>query len=237
MNVQTQAFIWQTVGQLLSAHLETRQIQKKVSAEESIRNFIDESDQRMKAVLDRPVSPAPQLPVRQTVLPTEANPVYQGEEEVKETKLGKKAESIVSGCIPCSLGHYTTCSGLLNEAVRFSHNGLADPEVVDRVTMCLGELNALERVDLRPEMILDLSGPEQDMAQRSLNLSRHTRHKLEGMNSPDDLIEAAANLQKSQKILARDWFKHKLQHLTPEDQEEINRRLQAKLKEIQEEGE
>lgn len=68
-----------------------------------------------------------------------------------------KATSIASGCVPCAIGHLGTCSGLLNEAMRFANkDGMTSPEVIDRVGMCLDELNAMERVDLRPEMVVNL---------------------------------------------------------------------------------
>jgi len=231
------AMLAQTGGELLTDAIKRRNTPVRMTAEESIQKFLDESDERLKAYevttesYSVGIGPDPKNSVK--IIKVE-EPVEVVEGEVVDEIPEGQAESIVSGCIPCSLGHYTTCSGLLNEAVRFSHNGLADPEVVDRVTMCLGELNALERVDLRPEMLTQLSGPEKGMAAESLELSRSTRHTLEGMSSPDDLINAAANLQTKQKQLARNWFRYKLGNLTPEDQEEINRRLEAKLQLLEE---
>lgn len=225
MDVYVKAMVIQSIGALLSDHIKNRGTVAQPSAMEIAGDFIEQSDQKMKAFIEQG-NLTVQHPIRQVAIPID--------KPAEDTE--KKAESIVSGCIPCSLGHYSTCSGLLNEAVRFAHNGLGHPEVVDRVTMCLGELNALERVDLRPEMINDLSGPEKEMASKSLEVSRSTRHVLEGMNSPDDLIKAAANLQTSQKRIARQWFDYKLRNLSPMDQEEINRRLEEKLRELEEEA-
>jgi hypothetical protein len=136
-----------------------------------------------------------------------------------------KAESIKSGCIPCSLGHYGTCSGLLNEGVRFARKDGMGGEVSDRINMCLDELNALERVDLRPEMINQLTGWEKELSQKALDASRNTRHSLEAIRTADDLETVAAETQTIRKDLGREWFTHKFSELTPQQQEAVKGKL------------
>ena len=42
-----------------------------------------------------------------------------------------KATAIATGCIPCSLGHLGTCTGLLNEGMRFARtDGIQSDEVI-----------------------------------------------------------------------------------------------------------
>lgn len=145
----------------------------------------------------------------------------------------QKATAIATGCIPCSLGHIGTCTGLLNEAMRFARkDGVGADEVIERVNMCLDELNALERVDLRPEMIQELPPWEKDLAEQALALSRSLRHDLEGISDVDTLEIVAAHTQTSRQEIGRVWFKERLSRMTPEQQvqlkTELERRAQQK---------
>jgi hypothetical protein len=152
-----------------------------------------------------------------------------------------KAKEIATGCIPCAMGHLGTCSGILNESVRFAKTdaGVGSPEVIDRVNMCLDELNAMERVDLRPEMTTQLTGWEKDLAERALAESRSIRHTLEGMKDVKELEKVAATTQTSRKEIGRTWFQNKLVNMNDTDKEEIKRRVLAKIEELAaaEEGE
>jgi hypothetical protein len=122
-----------------------------------------------------------------------------------------KATGIEAGCLPCAIGHYGTCSGLLNEAMRFAKNdGIASDEVIERVNMCLDELNAMERVDLRPELIVTLPTWQKPLAERALKESRGTRHRLEGLTTVDDLEKTVANLQTVRNDIGREWFQQRL---------------------------
>jgi len=145
-----------------------------------------------------------------------------------------KATTIATGCVPCSLGHVGTCSGLLNESIRFSHgpDGLKSPEVIDRINMCLDELNTMERVDLRPEMTTQLKGWEKELAERALTESRNIRHSLEGLQKIEELEQAAAKTQTIRQEIGRSWYQNKLANLTPDDKAEISRRVMAKIEEM-----
>jgi len=108
-------------------------------------------------------------PRKYTVETTE--PAEQAPSEITQEKTEGtqgKASEIATGCVPCAIGHFGTCSGLLNEAMRFAKSeGIESSEVIDRVNMCLDELNSMERVDLRPEMIAELPEWEKELANRA----------------------------------------------------------------------
>lgn len=151
---------------------------------------------------------------------------------ISPTELQKplKASEVATGCVPCSIGHLGTCSGLLNEAVRFANkDGMDSNEVIDRVNMCLDELNTMERVDLRPELITQLPDWEKELAHKALQASRGTRHQLESLKTTGDLEIVAAATQTIRSEVGRAWFKEKLRGMSPEDKEEINKRMMQKL--------
>ena len=146
---------------------------------------------------------------------------------------GEKASSIEAGCVPCAIGHFGTCTGLLNEATRFAKkDGLGASEVIDRVNMCLDELNAMERVDLRPEMITDLPDWEKELANRALTASRATRHGLEGLTTGNDLEKVAASTQTTRKDIGRGWFKERMARMPKEEKAKLAEKAIEKLEEV-----
>lgn len=147
-----------------------------------------------------------------------------------------KARSIEAGCVPCAIGHLGTCSGLLNEAVRFSKgkDGIASEEVIDRAGMCLDELNTMERVDLRPEMILGLPEWERKLVDKVLIASRETRHTLERLDSAEALEQAAAATQTIRKEIFNDWIRARVENFTPEEQAGIQERAIDQLTKLME---
>lgn len=143
---------------------------------------------------------------------------------------GSKATSVEAGCVPCSLGHLGTCVGVLNEAMRFAKkDGIGSMEVIDRINICTDELNALERVDLRPEMIEALPGWEKDLANEALSTSRDVRHKLEGIKTVGDLEQAAANTQRVRQEIGRGWFKGRLARMPKEEKAKLAEKAIEKL--------
>ena len=141
-----------------------------------------------------------------------------------------KASDIATGCVPCAVGHFSTCSGVISESLRFGRQeGLGSPEVLDRVGMCLAELNAMERVDLRPEMMVELPEWEKAIANQALEESRKTRHALEGLESVDQLEAVAANLQMKQKEIFRTWMRERLKMMSPEQKAEVQKKVMEKL--------
>lgn len=162
----------------------------------------------------------------------------------------EKATEIATGCIPCAVGHLGTCSGLLNEAMRFAReDGIDSNDVVDRVGYCLDELNTMERVDLRPEMIVNLPEDEKALANRVLAASRNTRHALETAISTDSLERVAADTQILRTEVWREHMKARTtialpqvlkenlgveyEELSPKDQEALKQRIIEKIDELE----
>ena len=143
-----------------------------------------------------------------------------------------KATAVETGCVPCSLGHIGTCSGVLNEAMRFARKDGMNVEVVDRINICLDELNAMERVDLRPQMIENLPGWEKELATETLNESRAIRHKLESVKTVEDLEHLAAKTQEIRNKVGRKWFGAKMDAM-PNMTPEIKAKVESKLDELE----
>jgi len=144
----------------------------------------------------------------------------------------EKASSIEAGCVPCAIGHLGTCSGGMNEAVRFAKkDGIESSEVIDRVNMCLDELNIMERIDLRPEMIVNLPDWEKKLANQALVVSRSVRHELEGLSSVDGLERVAANIQTTRREIGRGWFKERLVRMPKEEKERLAEKAIEQLEE------
>lgn len=156
------------------------------------------------------VEPPPKVAEAQPGLPT-----------VKQT-----LETVATGCVPCSIGHLSICSGLLNEGMRFARDGgVASDEVISRVNMCLDELNALERVDLRPELIHGLPDWEKELAEKALSLSRSVRHDLERLPSTSELEGIAAKMQAARQEIGASWYREGFSRLTPNQRETLERKL------------
>ena len=142
-------------------------------------------------------------------------------------------EKVATSCVGCAIGHLATVSGLLKECVRFTGEGMASPNITDRLNTCLDELNAMERVDLLPNKIQLLPDWEKELAHRALNISRETRHFIEsGINSSDEFEKVAANLINERQSIGNAWLQQKLRALSAEDKEIIAKRVMAKLDNI-----
>lgn len=118
---------------------------------------------------------------------------------------------VASACIPCAVGHFSTSARLLNEAVRFKKEGLTSQQVLDDVAAALGEQNALERIDLTPEKIRNLPDWERNLAEEALERSRDLRHKLESLQSMEELEDLAADTEEFYKKLNGEWTKNRLE--------------------------
>lgn len=129
----------------------------------------------------------------------------------------------------CSIGHLGTCSGLLNEAMRFARKDGMSDEVISRVNMCMDELNALERVDLRPEVIHPLPDWEKTIAGKTLTLSRTLRHDLEQLATVEGLEGIAAKTQGARQEIGNTWFKERLSRMTSEQRKIVEEKLQQKF--------
>lgn len=145
----------------------------------------------------------------------------------------QQGETVAKSCVGCAIGHLATCSGLLKEAVRFAPQGMDEPHIIQNLNICLDELNAMERVDLVPDKILQLPAWEQELAHQALAVSRETRHFIEsGVMSADQLEKLSANLSNTRQTIGSAWLQQKLRALSKEDKEEIQRRVMKKLENI-----
>jgi len=130
----------------------------------------------------------------------------------------------------CAIGHLGTCSGLLAESLRFGRkDGIDSGEVIDRANLCLDELNAMERVDLRPELIVGLPEWEKKLANQALDESRAVRHSLEGLSTVEELEKVAARVQTARQEIGRNWFKEKLTKMPKEEKSELVEKTIEKL--------
>ena len=121
----------------------------------------------------------------------------------------KEPKTVATACVPCALGHFSTSTGLLNEAVRFKKEGITSNEILDRRAKVLEEQNTLERGDLTTEKIINLPDWERDLAEEALQQSRSLRHRLETIKSIEDLEAAAADTEGYYRELNREWWKRR----------------------------
>ncbi len=184
--------------------------------------------QKVEVPHDSQPSPPPEPAPAAQAESTSQIEVLTAQAEARKSNF--KATAVATGCLPCSLGHVGTCSGLLNEAMRFARKDGIGEEVIDRVGMCLDELNTMERVDLRPQMIEDLPKWEKDIALEVLKESRTLRHGLESIKSADDLEHLAAQTQTARQELGRKYFSAKMDTMS-EISPEMKVKVLAKLDE------
>jgi hypothetical protein len=152
------------------------------------------------------------------------------EKTVAKEDITEVATSVKRGCLPCSIGHLTACTGLLNEAMRFARkDGITSDQVLEDTSGCITELNAMERVDLRPEKIAVLPPWEKELVLEVLDLSKETRLGLESMQTPDDLEKIAANIQPRQVAIYKKWFRNKISQLSPDQKLQIFEKVANKV--------
>ena len=131
----------------------------------------------------------------------------------REAESAPEKGDVAIACVPCALGHFSTSAGLLNEAVRFKKDGITSNEIIDRVAKVLEEQNTLERVDLTSEKIRSSPEWERDIAEEALQQSRSLRHRLETIESIDELEQAAAATEGYYRNLNREWWKRRFAKL------------------------
>ena len=134
-------------------------------------------------------------------------------------------EDIATGCLPCALGHFSLSSGLLKEAVRFKGEGITSNEILDRIAIALEEQNSLEREDLSPEKIQGLPGWERPIAEEALTQSRQLRHRLESIQSIDELEQVAVDTKRYYIKLNRQWYRGRFRNLGTGKAEAIAQRV------------
>jgi len=115
-------------------------------------------------------------------------------EELEEPVKDMTPERVERGtaCLACSSDHFSTTSGMLNEALRFKKEGMGSWEIQRRMGIALDELNAMERGDLHADQIARLTGKEKQLADEAKDDSRDLRHKINAIHSVEDLEKIAA---------------------------------------------
>jgi len=119
---------------------------------------------------------------------------------------------IATACVACAIGHYAGAAKLLNEALRFRDDGITSNQILDYIAGAIGELNAMERVDLTPEKLQNTFSWERPIADEALRESRKLRHRLEGISNMEEIEQAAADSESLYKKLFREWFKRRSAH-------------------------
>ena len=134
-------------------------------------------------------------------------------------------QDIATACVPCAIGHYAGAARLLNEAMRFRDDGIESNQVLDDIAGAIGELNAMERVDLTPERLQNSSSWERAIADEALRESRKLRHRLEGIGSMEEIEKVAADTESYYKKLNRQWYRGRFGHLGDRKAEAISQRI------------
>ena len=135
---------------------------------------------------------------------------------------------IATACVPCAIGHYAGAAKLLNEAIRFRDDGIESNQVLDDIAGAIGELNAMERVDLTPERLQKTPEWERVIADEALRESRKLRHRLEGIGTMDEIEKAAADTESYYKKLHRQWQRGRFSYLGAKKAEAIAERVEEK---------
>jgi len=114
-----------------------------------------------------------------------------------------------TACDICSLDHISTCAGILEEANRFARReGVDNPEVIRRISICRQQLNALERDDANPQKLVELPRIEREIMERILPKAGKLRHRLNEIVSLETLEQVTAETQD-----LSDQFQNEIFHL------------------------
>jgi len=203
-------------------------IDKAGDAIEAGLNIIDKVADKFDQVAQRFGPPEPTTPTRapesQKELASEhKTPTFQEPETMPKTLPAE--EKIAAACVACTVGHFSTSSGLLKEALRFKGEGMTSQEVLDRIAGALEEQNALEREDLTQEKIQNLPQWERPIAEEALTQSRQLRHRLETIQSIDELEQLAADTRTYYLKLTRQWYRGRFSNLGAKKAETIAGRV------------
>jgi len=194
-------------------------IDKAGDAIETGLNIIDKVADKFDQAAQRFGPPEPTIPTRapespkESPLPTTLPPT--SEESPRDE------QDIATACVPCAIGHFAGSAKLLNEAIRFRDDGITSNQVLDDIAGAIGELNAMERVDLTPERLQKTPGWERAIADEALRESRKLRHRLEGISSMEEIEKVAADTESYFKKLNRQWYKGRFSNLGAEKAETI----------------
>ncbi|MBA7561646.1 hypothetical protein ES708_03285 [subsurface metagenome] len=135
--------------------------------------------------------------------PPEQNPTPT----ITEPGTTPKKEDAGTACDICSLDHISTCAGILEEANRFARReGIDNPEVIRRISICRQQLNALERDDANPQKLVELPPIERKIMERILPKAGKLRHRLNEIVSLETLEQVTAETQDLSDQFQNDIF-------------------------------
>lgn len=167
------------------------------------------------SVSDYYEEPLPSIPV-----PAEAS-----HPETTDDKIGKG-----TACLPCTNSHLHACVGLLDEAMRMSPDGI-NPDSMQRVDKCLGQIAAAERIDLAPENVANLPEKERVVAEFAAKELREIRHGLEGVVSKEDLKKVTLQTITLQEHVGKEWFKIRMAEMPKEERAKLVEKTLTKIAE------
>ena len=128
---------------------------------------------------------------------------------ITEPEITPQQETAGTACNICSLDHISTCAGILEEANRFARReGIDNPEVIRRISICRQQLNALERDDANPQKLVELPRIEREIMERILPKAGKLRHRLNEIVSLETLEQVTAETQD-----LSDQFQNEIFHL------------------------
>lgn len=160
--------------------------------------------------------------------PPESKEVSQSPPE--SAKSEPSEETAGTACIPCSINHLSTCSGLLSEAMRFAReDGIDNREVITRIGLCQDELNAMIREDLRPEKVAVLGSQDKQLANKILVSGRDLGHELENLSSVDDLETISAKAQSLRTEVGQSWLQRRLSKMSRQQKQAVVEKTLEKL--------
>jgi len=170
-------------------------------------NFKKYSSKLEKIIEKRDKEQKTQTPVQveNTTTGVVTEPQMPMENTVVKDMTKEKIEGGVA-CLACSSDHFSTASGMLNEALRFKNDGMGGWEIQRRLGIALDELNSMERGDLHADQIAMLSGREKEIADNALNNSRDLRHKINAIHSIKDLEDVSAKAANLRTKFMKDIF-------------------------------
>lgn len=180
-----------------------------------VETRIQHLDKLIQAIPDGEIADVPAVP-KPELLPA-----------AMPADISQEKSSIATACVACAVGHFSTSSGLLKEALRFKGEGITSQEILDRIAGALEEQNALEREDLTQEKIQHLPEWERVIAEEALAQSRQLRHKLETIQSMEELEQLAADTRTYYLKLSRQWYRGRFSNLGTKKAETIAQRVGA----------
>jgi len=131
----------------------------------------------------------------------------------EEAKTAIEKIASARACLSCADDHWSTISGALSEALRFARDeGISSDQVQGRIALARDEMNIMERVDLQPTAIAQLSGKEKELALWSLVHSRDFRHTVGNITTVDDLERAAARAKTLSEEHSKQYRQIRLSH-------------------------